>query len=209
MRTRNLLSSACCPYVRPWWWISLLLFLLSCGSGSNDKHPHVQIRTAAGDIELELYPEQAPETVKAFLSCIDSGFYRNTNFYRVLNDDNQPSLAEKSQLIQGGLWRTHQLKASSLPGIPHENTRQTHILHKDGVISMARMAPGTATTEFFICVGDQPGFDFGGENNPDGQGYAAFGKVVKGLDIVRNIYARPENNQYFDPPVVIYDIVRK
>jgi peptidyl-prolyl cis-trans isomerase A (cyclophilin A) len=169
----------------------------------------VQIRTAAGDIELELYPEQAPETVKAFLSCIDSGFYRNTNFYRVLNDDNQPSLAEKSQLIQGGLWRTHQLKASSLPGIPHENTRQTHILHKDGVISMARMAPGTATTEFFICVGDQPGFDFGGENNPDGQGYAAFGKVVKGLDIVRNIYARPENNQYFDPPVVIYDIVRK
>jgi peptidyl-prolyl cis-trans isomerase A (cyclophilin A) len=74
---------------------------------------------------------------------------------------------------------------------------------------MARTAPGTATTEFFICVGDQPGFDFGGDNNPDGQGYAAFGKVVKGMDIVRNIYARPENNQSFDPPIPIYEIVRK
>jgi len=189
--------------------ISCLIFLISCGGGSDNKHPHVQIRTAAGDIELELYPEQAPKTVAAFLSYIDSGFYRNASFYRVLNDDNQSSEAERSNLIQGGIWRTNQKKASSLPGIPHESTQQTHILHKDGVISLARTAPGTATTEFFICIGDQPGFDFGGENNPDKQGYAAFGKVVKGMDIVRNIYARPENNQSFDPPVAIYNIVRK
>ena len=188
---------------------SCLIFLISCGGGSDNKHPHVQIRTAAGDIELELYPEQAPKTVAAFLSYIDSGFYRNASFYRVLNDDNQSSEAERSNLIQGGIWRTNQKKASSLPGIPHESTQQTHILHKDGVISLARTAPGTATTEFFICIGDQPGFDFGGENNPDKQGYAAFGKVVKGMDIVRNIYARPENNQSFDPPVPIYDIIRK
>lgn len=192
--------------------ISLILLcvvlLFSCG-GSDDKHPHVRIRTAAGDIELELYPEQAPGTVGAFLSYIDSGFYRNGSFYRVLNDDNQSSEAPKSELIQGGIWKSNQKKAASLPGIPHESTQQTHILHKDGVISLARTAPGTATTEFFICVGDQPGFDFGGDNNPDGQGYAAFGKVVKGMDIVRNIYARPENNQAFDPPIVIYEIVRK
>jgi len=189
--------------------ISCLVFLLSCGGGSDNKHPHVQIRTAAGDIELELYAEQAPKTVAAFLSYVDSGFYHNASFYRVLNDDNQSSEAERSNLIQGGIWRTKQKKASSLPGIPHESTQQTHILHKDGVISLARTAPGTATTEFFICIGDQPGFDFGGENNPDKQGYAAFGKVVKGMDIVRNIYARPENNQSFDPPVAIYNIVRK
>jgi peptidyl-prolyl cis-trans isomerase A (cyclophilin A) len=188
-------------------FLTCLVLLLSCG-GSGSKQPHVRIGTAAGDIEIELYPGQAPRTVAAFLSYIDSGFYRNGSFYRVLNDDNQSSEASKSELIQGGIWRTHQKKASSLPGVPHESTQQTHILHKDGVISLARTAPGTATTEFFICVGDQPGFDFGGENNPDGQGYAAFGKVVKGMDVVRNIYARPENNQSFDPPVVIYDIKR-
>lgn len=189
--------------------ISFLALLLSCEGGSDNKHPHVQIRTAAGDIELELYPQQAPKTVAAFLSYVDSGLYHNATFYRVLNDDNQSSEAERSNLIQGGIWRTDQKKASSLPGIPHESTQQTHILHKDGVISLARTTPGTAASEFFICIGPQPGFDYGGENNPDKQGYAAFGKVVKGMDIVRNIYARPENNQSFDPPVAIYDIIRK
>jgi len=184
-----------------------IVFFLSCG-GHQHPYPHVLIKTAAGDIEVELYPAQAPKTVAAFLSYVDSGFYRNGSFYRVLNDDNQPSNAPKSDLIQGGIWRSNHARAASLPGVPHETTQQTHILHKNGVISLARTAPGTATTEFFICVGDQPGFDFGGDNNPDGQGYAAFGKVVSGMDIVRNIYARPENNQSFDPPVVIHDIAR-
>ncbi len=192
-----------CQYLLP---LFLCLFLACGGTGS--KLPHVRIKTAAGDIEVELYADKAPKSVAAFLSYVDSGFYRNATFYRILNDDNQPSLAGKSELIQGGIWKTNYKKASSLPGIPHESTQLTHILHKDGVISLARMAPGTANTEFFICVGDQPGFDFGGENNPDGQGYAAFGKVVKGLDIVRAIYARPENNQAFDPPVAIYTIER-
>jgi len=183
------------------------ILLLACSSSRN-KGPHVGIRTAAGDVELELYPDKAPRTVAAFLSYVDSGFYKNSSFYRVLNDDNQSSSADRSQLIQGGIWRTNHRKAASLPGIPHETTQQTHILHQDGTISLARTAPGTATTEFFICIGAQPGFDYGGANNPDGQGYAAFGKVIKGMDIVRNIYARPENNQSFDPPIVIFDIVR-
>jgi peptidyl-prolyl cis-trans isomerase A (cyclophilin A) len=187
--------------------VVLAFFLLACSSGGN-KNPHIEIRTAAGDIEVELYPGKAPKTVAAFLSYIDSGFYKNSSFYRVLNDDNQSSAADRSQLIQGGIWRTNHRKAESLPGIPHETTQQTHILHEDGTISLARTAPGTATTEFFICVGAQPGFDYGGGNNPDGQGYAAFGKVIKGMDKVRNIYARPENNQSFDPPVVIFEIVR-
>jgi len=186
---------------------SLTGLLPGCSSRNPDK-PHILIRTGAGDIEVELYPRQAPRTVNAFLSYIDSGFYENGSFYRVLNDDNQSSDAPKSELIQGGIWRTNHQRANSLTGIPHETTQQTHILHKDGVISLARTTPGTAGSEFFICIGDQPGFDYGGENNPDGQGYAAFGKVVKGLDIVRNIYARPENNQSFDPPVPIFSIER-
>ena len=191
------------------WLVTFVLAVLFSGCASQDPaKPHILIRTAAGDIEVELYPVRAPKTVKAVLSYIDSGFYSNGSFYRVLNDENQASNASKSELIQGGIWRTNHTKASALPGIPHESTRQTHLLHKDGVISLARTNPGSATTEFFICVGDQPGFDFGGDNNPDGQGYAAFGKVVKGLDIVRNIYSRPENNQSFDPPIAIYSISR-
>ncbi|MEP7277881.1 MAG: peptidylprolyl isomerase [Bacteroidota bacterium] len=172
------------------------------------KNPHVLIKTNAGDIEIELYPDQAPQTVKAFLSYVDAGYYRYSSFYRVLSDDNQPSNAPKANLIQGGIWKTNYKKAISLPGIPHEPTNKTRILHKDGILSLARQAPGTATTEFFICIGDQPGFDYGGENNADGQGYAAFGKCVKGLDIAYRIYDRPSYDQSFDPPVTITNIVR-
>jgi peptidyl-prolyl cis-trans isomerase A (cyclophilin A) len=183
--------------------------LPACHSASNPATPHVLIRTAAGDIEVELYPRQAPRTAGAFLSYVDSGFYKNASFYRVLNEDNQVTGAAVSNLIQGGIWKTNHDKAVSVPGVPHEPTSVTHILHTSGVISLARDKPGSGTTEFFICVGDQPGFDYGGENNPDGQGYAAFGKVVRGMDVVRAIYQRPENNQRFTPSIPIYNISRK
>ena len=191
------------------WFLSVAFAtLLSCHPAHNPDIPHVLIQTQAGDIEVELYPRQAPRTVAAFLSYVDSGLYKKSNFYRVLNEENQPTGTDPSQLIQGGIWRTNHPKAVSLPGVPHETTQQTHILHKDGVISLARQAPGTATTEFFICVGDQPGFDYGGVNNPDKQGYAAFGKVVKGMDVVQAIYRMAEEDQSFTPPVSIINIVR-
>ena len=188
-------------------WLALISLVISC-SHVKYKNPHILIRTRTGDIEIELYPDRAPKSVAAFLSYVDSGLYKISSFYRVLNDDNQPSGSPPSELIQGGIWRSNHKAAVSMPGIPHEPTNQTHILHRDGVISLARTAPGTASTEFFICVGDQPGFDYGGENNPDGQGYAAFGKVVKGMDVVKDIYSSPENDQSFDPPVTILDIVK-
>jgi peptidyl-prolyl cis-trans isomerase A (cyclophilin A) len=186
----------------------LLPLIASCSSPKRNDNPHIAIRTRSGDIEIELYPKQAPKSVAAFLSYVDSGWYKNSSFYRVLNEENQPGGSDASELIQGGIWRTDHKRAVSMPGIPHEPTNQTHILHKDGVISLARTTPGTASTEFFICVGDQPGFDYGGENNPDGQGYAAFGKVIKGMDIVKDIYTSPEEDQSFDPPVTILEIVR-
>lgn len=189
--------------------LGLLVILISCHAAQNPDRPRVIIQTQAGDIEVELYRRQAPRTVAAFLSYVDSGYYKKSTFYRVLNEENQATGSDPSQLIQGGIWRTNHAKAVSLPGVPHESTQQTHILHTDGVISLARQAPGTATTEFFICVGDQPGFDYGGKNNPDGQGYAAFGKVVKGTDVVRAIYAMPEEDQSFTPPVTIKNIVRE
>lgn len=176
--------------------------------GTKYKNPHIEIQTKLGDIEVELYPDQAPKTVAAFLSYVKAGYYTNSSFYRVLNSDNQPSNAEKAELIQGGLYRSKPKVHDTLTGIPHETTEQTHIQHKNGVISLARLAPGTATSEFFICLGDQPGFDYGGENNADKQGYAAFGKVVKGMDIVNKIYNQREDNQSFDPPVPIFDIIQ-
>lgn len=185
----------------------LLIILSGCSSPGN-KNPRIEIRTRLGDIQVELFPAQAPQTVKAVLAYIDSGMYRDAAFYRVLNMANQPSDAPKAELIQGGLWNKKGVRRADLAGIPHESTKQTGIRHTNGVVSLARQEPGTANTEFFICVSDQPGFDYGGENNPDGQGYAAFGKVIKGMDIVRRIYDRPEEEQYFDPPIPIFNIVR-
>lgn len=187
--------------------IIVIVFIAAC-KGAENKNPHVEISTKFGDIEVELYPEQAPETVKAFLRYVDSGYYTNSAFYRVLRDDEQPSNAPKSELIQGGLWKTNYKLSAGLPGIKHETTAQTKILHKNGVISMARLEPGTANTEFFICVGDQPGFDYGGANNADGQGYAAFGKVVKGMNVVHSIYDAPESDGEFDPLIYIFKIKR-
>ena len=187
--------------------LPIFLILLSCQE-TKFKNPHVAIQTKLGNIEIELYADKAPKSVNAFLSYVDSGYYKTSTFYRVLNQDNQPSDAYKAALIQGGVWRTNHKLSETVPRIPHETTKETGILHTNGTLSLARLEPGTASTEFFICLGDQPGFNYGGENNPDKQGYAAFGKVVKGMDIVRLIYNRPEDDQDFDPPIVIFDIVR-
>ncbi len=189
-----------------YYFIAFALSLAACSPKYKD--PHVEIRTRFGDIEVELYPSKAPKTAAAFLSYVDSGFYKKGSFYRVLTDDNQPSNAPKAELVQGGIWKTNHRKALSVAGIPHESTQQTGLLHTDGTISMARTTPGSATTEFFICMGDQPGFDYGGANNPDGQGYAAFGRVVKGMDVALRVYHQPENEQALDPQVLIFDIVK-
>ena len=185
----------------------LLLIFASC-SHPTYKDPHVLIETNFGDIEVELYPDKAPKSVAAFLSYVDSGFYKNSSFYRVLKEENQPSASFKSELIQGGIWQTNYKKGISLPRIPHEPTNKTSILHKDGTISLARTTPGTASSEFFICVGDQPAYDHGGDANPDGQGFAAFGKVFKGMDIVRKIHQQPDNEESFYPPIEILNIKR-
>ena len=184
----------------------VIIFLFIACSSSNSKYPHVEIRTKFGDIEVELYPDKAPKSVAAFLSYVEAGYYKDASFYRVLNTGNQPSNAPKAELIHGGIWRKR--NKPTVPRIPHEPTNQTNILHTDGAISFARQEPGSAGTEFFICIGDQPGFDYGGDNNPDRQGYAAFGKVIKGMNVVMKIYSQPEEEQYFNPPLFIYNIVR-
>lgn len=189
--------------------IFALLLFMGCAEKGNQGNPVVVIQTKYGEIEIELHLDKAPKTAGAFLSYVDSGFYENTSFYRVLNMNNQPSNAPKTEILQGGLWRTKNEKARSIKGIPHESTGTTGVKHKDGVISVARLAPGTANSEFFICIDDQPGLDEGGENVEDKLGYAAFGKVIRGMSVVRKIYMQNDRNQYLDPPVAIYTIGRK
>jgi peptidyl-prolyl cis-trans isomerase A (cyclophilin A) len=186
---------------------TIFLMLMACRA-PNTGNPHVEITTRFGDIEVELYPKQAPITVAAFLSYIDSGYFDRSSFYRVLVDDDQPSFAPKSEIMQGGLWKANYPLLRTIPGIKHETTTQTGLSHTNGTISLARQTPGTANTEFFICIGDQVGYDFGGVNNPDGQGYAAFGKVVKGMDVVNRIYAAPESDGQFTPQIFITGIRR-
>jgi peptidyl-prolyl cis-trans isomerase A (cyclophilin A) len=157
-----------------------------------------------GEIVVEVYPGQAPVTARNFLDHVEKGTYTNSFFYRVVRLDNQPMNPVKIEVIQGGLFDEDKL--DTIPTIPHESTQATGILHTDGVISMARMEPGSASTEFFICIGDQPSLDFGGGRNPDGQGFAAFGKVIRGMEVVRAIQALPDDGQYLLEEVRILDM---
>jgi len=183
------------------------LFILLAGPVSCDRPAtRVLIQTDMGDLTVELYPEKAPVTVSKFLSHVERGDYTNSIFYRVVRMDNQPDNKVKIEVIQGGLF--HDDVLDSIAPIIHETTKETGILHRDGVISMARMQPGTASTEFFICIGDQPSLDYGGKRNPDLQGFAAFGKVIDGMDLVRAIQALPDEGQYLKEQVVIREISR-
>ncbi|MFZ2053693.1 MAG: peptidylprolyl isomerase [Candidatus Aminicenantales bacterium] len=171
-----------------------------------DENPLVSIKTEYGPIKVELFAEKAPTTAANFLRYVDAGLYKGTSFYRVVRMDNQPQNTVKIEVIQGGLRFTDEDRP--FPPIEHETTAKTGILHKDGVVSMARSAPGSATSEIFICIGEQPELDFGGKRNPDGQGFAAFGRVIEGMDIVRKIQQQPDDNQMLKQPVVIQNIER-
>jgi len=175
--------------------------MISC---SQDEHPEVLISTDLGVIKVEIYTGLAPVTAGNFLDLVEKGTYTGAKFYRVVRMDNQPDNKVKIEVIQGGLFDDEVI--DSYTPIMHETTAMTGIRHTDGVISMARNEPGSASTEFFICIGDQPSLDYGGARNPDGQGFAAFGKVIEGMDVVRNIQALKDTAQYLVEPVRILGI---
>lgn len=165
------------------WLCAAALFV--SGTALADERLSVLMHTDVGEIEIELYPDSAPNTVANFLRYVDGGHYKNSSFYRVVRLDNQTQNKVKIEVIQGGRGEAEAL----FKPIAHETTRETGITHRDGVISMARAEPGSATSEFFICINDQPELDYAGTRNPDGQGFAAFGRVVSGMDLVRKIQA--------------------
>jgi len=143
------------------------------------------MQTNLGAIYLDLYPKKAPVTVNNFLQYVDGKYYNGGSFYRVVGESNQAQNKIKIGVIQGGMGMDENPRPFA--PIAHETTEATGLLHEDGVISIARGEPGTAQSEFFICVDDQPALDFGGMRNPDGKGFAAFGRVTKGMDVVRAI----------------------
>ncbi len=168
------------------------------------KNPRVLMKTDAGNIEFEIYLDKAPITAGNFLEYVRRGLYNGACFYRVVTMDNQPNNRIKIEVIQGGL--DHCSSKQPLPPIEHETTQKTGINHVDGTLSMARSDPGTASSEFFICINDQPDLDYGGMRNPDGQGFAAFGKVINGMDVVRKIQMMPNTDQRLDKVVRILDV---
>jgi peptidyl-prolyl cis-trans isomerase A (cyclophilin A) len=179
--------------------LAILLAALLVPVGFGAQNPKVLLRTELGDIALEVCLDRAPVTAANFLKYVDAGRYDGSVFHRTVTLDNQPNNTVKIEVVQGG-----QLPASSsFPAIPLERTSATGIKHFDGVVSMARSGPDTATSSFFICINDQPELDFGGRRNADGQGFAAFGRVVAGMDVVRKIQKQPADGQTLKPPVKI------
>ena len=166
----------------------------------------VIIETEAGAIDITLDDDQAPGTVANFLRYVDAGMYDGGRFHRVVRLDNQPNDCIRIEVIQGGV-NLERMTENGAP-IPLERTSETGLRHLDGTISMARFRPDSAVSDFFICIGDQPELDFGGMRNPDGQGFAAFGKVTDGMDVVRTIQAGTTDSQTLIFPARIVTVRR-
>lgn len=169
----------------------------------------VLIQTAMGDIVLELDARAAPRTVANFLHYVHQGLYADGTFFRVVRDDNQPAGGVRIAVVQAAA--NPDARDRFLPPIALERTSETGLNHREGTISMARDSVDSAQDSFFICLGDQPELDSGGQRNPDGQGFAAFGRVIRGMEIIRQIHALPvrsDDPQQLEKPVRIQRAIR-
>jgi peptidyl-prolyl cis-trans isomerase A (cyclophilin A) len=166
----------------------------------------VLIETELGEIEAEIEVERAPVTAGNFLRYVDAGFFEGGIWHRTVVPDNQPDNEIRIEVIQGGVNPTRE--DERFGPIPLERTTVTGLAHRDGTISMSRFAPDSAVSDIFICIGDQPSLDFGGLRNPDGQGFAAFGQVTRGMDVVRAIQQAAHEEQRLTPPVGIVRVSR-
>lgn len=187
--------------------LTLLLGLTFFPGADTADTVRVEIDTSLGVIRAELYPAQAPGTVANFLRYVDSGLYRDGHFHRVVRPDNQPNDSIRIEVIQGGP-DTERPGFHPFDPIEMETTAETGLRHRDGTLSMARSGPHTATHGFFITLGEQPELDHGGVRNPDGFGFAAFGQVVEGMEVVRAIQALPAEGQTLREPVLIREVRR-
>jgi peptidyl-prolyl cis-trans isomerase A (cyclophilin A) len=164
----------------------------------------VRLETDKGVIAAELADDKAPITVANFLHYVDTGRMDGAVFYRASRAPGAPTMG----LIEAGVKDPAKL----FPPIAHESTLTTGLKHLDGTLSMARFAPGTATSDFSICCGDAPYLDAHPEAPGDNAGYAAFGQVTEGMEVARSILVMPTTGaaanpamqgEVIDPPVRI------
>jgi len=167
----------------------------------------VVFETSLGSITIEVDVAKAPVTAANFLKYVDGGLYNGDAFHRTVRPDTETRKDVPIEVIQAG----RQLRQSEgFPAIPLERTSVTGLKHVDGAVSMARAGADTGKNQFFICIGPQPLLDFGGARNADGQGFAVFGRVTSGMDVVRKIQASPvrAGTQSLDPPIAIVRAAR-
>lgn len=145
-------------------------------------NPRVAFETSAGRIVVEVFADQAPVTAKNFLRYVDAKRLDGISFYRVVK------VQDRFGFVQFGVQNA---AAKVYPPIKHEPTSQTGIKHLEGTLSMPRLAPGSARGEFTISVGDQPSFDADPIRAGDNLGYAAFARVVEGMDVVLKVFDAP------------------
>lgn len=168
-------------------------WLMSAGRSTDTRRVRLVLET--GMVTIDVFASQAPMSAAAFLHCVETHAYDGGSITRTVRADNDHG-ATRIDVIQGGV----RAGTGPFPRVPHEPTRQTGLRHMDGTVSLPRDKPGSATgAEFFICIGDQPSLDFGGDRNPDGQGFAAFGRVVSGMDVVRAIWRMTADGPSPDP----------
>lgn len=186
---------------------TLLVALALLFAYQDARLPRVLIQTDLGDIEIEVDAKRAPISGGLFLKQVDAGMYNGGQFHRTVKMDNQPNNDVKIEVIQGSIAAVREKDLGD--PIPLERTSVTGLTHTDGCVSTPRGAPDSARTGFFICINDQPSLDFRGTRNPDGQGFAAFGRVVRGMDVVRKIQQAPNKEaQLLTPPITITSIKR-
>ena len=192
--------------------VLIAVAVLSCAVGAGLQTraalPRVLMQTDLGNIEIEVDNIRAPVSGGLFLKQVDAGLYDNGRFHRTVKMDNQPNNDVKIEVIQAGIDPAREKEATT--PIALERTSVTGLRHVDGTVSTPRSAPDSARSGFFICINDQPSLDFGGKRNPDGQGFGAFGRVVRGMDVVRKIQQAPNKDaQNLTPPIRIVSIKRQ
>ena len=169
--------------------------------------------TEKGTIEMEVDSAHAPATAANFLKYVDGGFYDGGSVNRAVRPDNTVRHDVEIQVIQFQIDPAR--RRDQFPPIPLERTTVTGLRHVDGTLSMARNGPDTATASFSIVIGDQPDMDFGGRRNPDGQGFAVFGRVTRGMNVVKAIQMSPTGStgpygtESLTPPIRILEAHRK
>lgn len=185
-------------------WILAILALFQCAlvlgadrDTANEEGTVVILETALGEITIAVYDQRAPKSAASFLEYVDTGSYGGASFYRVVSPENDHGTPVIS-VVQGGILDPGETGES----VDHETTQDTGIRHTNGTVSLARAEPGTGSgAAFFICIGDQPALDFGGQRNPDGLGFAAFGQVIDGMDVVQRIHSMPAEGAADSPYV--------